>query len=60
MVGESCSREVSGKWLVVYGVGAIKAVKLSPGGKRLEKWLPKFSLWKSEFSKSAKGFALKL
>ena len=37
MVGDSCIGEVSGKWPVFYGVGAIGAVKLKPGGKRFEK-----------------------
>ena len=36
MVGESYNGEVSGKWLVFYGVGTIGAVKLKPGGKRFE------------------------
>jgi hypothetical protein len=38
----------------------IEFPKLIPSGKSEEKFYPKFSLWKSEFSRSAKGFALKL
>lgn len=37
-----------------------RTVRFIPGGKREAKFYAKFSLWKSELTKSAKGFALKV